>query len=82
MICSKSQEEHKEHLTRVLSILRKQKLYTKFKKCKFWLEQVLGHVITKEGIFVDPSKVEVVVNWTRATNVHEIQNFLGLAGYR
>jgi hypothetical protein len=83
LIYSKSREEHEEHLSTVLSILRKHKLFAKFKKCEFWLEEVtfLGHVISKEGISVDPSKVEAVVNWARPTSVHEIRSFLGLAGY-
>jgi hypothetical protein len=64
LIYSKSREEHEEHLSMVLSILRKHKLFAKFKKCEFWLEEVtfLMHVISKEGISVDPSKVEAVVN--------------------
>jgi hypothetical protein len=41
----------------------------------------LGHVVSSEGIFVDPNKVEAVLNWSRLTNVVEIRNFLGLAGY-
>jgi hypothetical protein len=41
----------------------------------------LGHVITKEGIVVDPGKVEAVVNWVRPSNAHEVRSFLGLAGY-
>ena len=41
----------------------------------------LGHVISAEGIFVDPRKVEAVLKWERPTNVTEIQSFLGLAGY-
>ena len=43
------------------------------KKCEFWLDNVtfLGHVVTKEGIAVDPGKVEVVVNWVRPSNAHE-----------
>jgi hypothetical protein len=41
----------------------------------------LGHVISAEGIFVDPGKVEAVLKWERPTNVIEIQSFLGLAGY-
>ena len=58
-------------------------MYAKFKKCKFWLESItfLGHVISAEGIQVDCSKVTVVQEWKRATNVREIQSFLGLAGY-
>ena len=63
--------------------MREKKLHAKFKKCKFWLDQVvfLGHVIFEAGIFVDPSKVEAVVDWARPTNVSEIRSFLGLTGY-
>jgi hypothetical protein len=58
-------------------------LYTKFSKCEFWLDKVifLEHVVSKDGISVDPKKVEAVVNWERPTSVHEIRSFLGLAGY-
>ncbi|KAL5564091.1 hypothetical protein UlMin_027255 [Ulmus minor] len=41
----------------------------------------LGHVISKDGVFVDPSKVEAVSNWPRPTTVTEIRSFLGMAGY-
>jgi hypothetical protein len=41
----------------------------------------LGHVISKDGVAVDPSKIEAIVNWQRPTNVREIHSFLGLAGY-
>ena len=67
LIFSKSMEEHEEYLRIVFQILREKKLYAKFKKCEFWLDQVvfLGHVISKAEIFVDPGKVEVVVDWAR-----------------
>ena len=83
LIFSKCQEDHEEHLRIVFQILREKKLYAKFKKCEFWLDQVmfLGHVIFKAGIYVDPSKVEAVVDWARPTNVSEVKIFLGLAGY-
>ena len=41
----------------------------------------LGHVVSKEGIFVDPKNIEVVVAWERPTNVTEVRSFLRLAGY-
>ena len=83
LVYSRSREEHEEHLRIVLQTLRKNRLYAKFKKCEFWLEQVafLGHVITKKGISVDPGKIEAVSDWPRPTNVHEVRSFLGLAGY-
>ena len=44
-----------------------EKLYAKFSKCEFWLREVqfLGHVVSNEGIKVDPSKIEAVLNWDR-----------------
>ncbi|XP_028052786.1 uncharacterized protein LOC114257213 [Camellia sinensis] len=50
------------------------KLYAKLKKCEFWLHEVefLGHVITKEGVSVDPHKIEAIVNWPTPTNETEI----------
>ncbi|XP_057528592.1 uncharacterized protein LOC130807408 [Amaranthus tricolor] len=65
LVYSKSREEHQEHL-----------------RCKFWLEQVafLGHLISKEGISVDPAKVEAVRVWSTPRNVTDIRIFLGLAG--
>ena len=58
-------------------------MYAKKEKCEFWLLEVkfLGHVVSKEGISVDPVKMEAVLNWVRLRNVCEIQSFLGLAGY-
>ena len=58
-------------------ILRERKLYAKLKKCEFWLNQVvfLGHVISMDGITVNPNKVEAVVNWDRPTNVSEVRSF-------
>ena len=58
-------------------------MYAKFSKCEFWLEQVafLGHVVSKDGIQVDPKKIEAVADWPRLTTVTEIRSFLGLAGY-
>jgi hypothetical protein len=58
-------------------------LYTKLSKREFWMKQLafLGHVISKGGISVDPSKVQVVLSWNAPTSVSDIRSFLGLAGY-
>ena len=63
LVYSKSQEEHEEHLRLILDRLRDEKLYAKFKKCEFWLDQVsfLGHVISGNGLAVDLEKIKVVV---------------------
>lgn len=52
--------------------LEDRKLYVKLKKFGFWLESIsfLGHVVSNDGILVDPKKVEVVVNWAQPANVH------------
>lgn len=83
LIYSKSTEEHERHLRTAMQTLREHKLYAKFEKCAFWLEQVqfLGHVISKEGISVDPAKVEAVLKWRPPTTPTKVRSFLGLAGY-
>ena len=71
------------YLRVVLEILKEKKLYAKLSKCRFWMEEVklLGRVVSQGGIVVDPSKIEVVMNWKKLTMVTEIKSFLGLAGY-
>jgi len=83
LIYSKSVQEHEQHLRVVLEKLRAHKLYAKFSKCEFWLEKVafLGHILTAEGVAVNPEKVKVMSNWQQPTNVSEIRSFLRLAGY-
>ena len=83
LIYSKTKEEHVAHLREVLEVLRRERLYAKFSKCAFWLQEVqfLGHLVNREGIKVDPSKIEAVMNWEVLKTPTEIRSFLGLAGY-
>jgi hypothetical protein len=83
LVYSRSEEEHEEHLHLALQKLRENRLYAKLSKCEFWMKQVafLGHVISKGGISVDPSKVQDVLSWNASTSVYDIQSFLGLARY-
>ncbi|NHW17272.1 reverse transcriptase domain-containing protein, partial [Escherichia coli] len=78
LIYSKSQNEHEDHLRTVLEMLRKEKLYAKFSKCEFWIREVklLGHVVNKEGIKVDPAKIESVMKWETPRSASEIRSFL------
>ncbi|GKD94904.1 putative reverse transcriptase domain-containing protein, partial [Tanacetum coccineum] len=64
LIYSKSKEEHEVHLRLVLELLKKEKLYAKFSKCVFWLQEVhfRGHVVNQNGIHVNPSKIKAVKN--------------------
>nr|GEU90122.1 putative reverse transcriptase domain-containing protein [Tanacetum cinerariifolium] len=83
LIYSKYKEEHEVHLRLVLEFLKKEKLYAKFSKCEFWLQEVhfLGHMVNQNGIHVDPSKIEAVKNWKAPTTPSEIRSFSGLIGY-
>ena len=83
LVYSCSSEEHLEHLRILLQTLRERRLTAKLSKCQFWLDRVafLGHVISVEGVSMDPKKIEVVVNLNPPKNVSEVKNFLGLAGY-
>ena len=58
-------------------------MFAKFKKYEFWLEEIsiLSHIISGQGIFVDLSKVEDVLNWKAPKSIMEVRSFLGLAGY-
>jgi len=66
-----------------LNILKQEGLYAKFSKCEFWLREVqfLGHVVSNEGIKVDPAKIEAILNWERPRTPTEVRSFMGLAGY-
>ena len=83
LVYSRSEDEHSDHLRTVLQTLRDHKLFAKFSKCEFWLRSVafLGHIISFEGIRVDPQKTEAVRNWPRPISPTDIRSFLGLAGY-
>jgi hypothetical protein len=80
---SKSKKEHKEHLRSMLLQLHDHQLYAKFSKCEFLLSEVqfLSHVISLEGISVDPGKVQEVLDCKPSRTVHQVRSFLSLASY-
>ena len=57
-------EEHDEHLQIILQVLREHKLYVKFSKYEFCKDKIpyLGHMISKEGILVDPDKIKAIID--------------------
>ena len=83
LVYSKDAQKHEQHLRIVMETLREKKLYAKLSKCNFGLKEVsfLGHIVSVEGIRVDPIKIEVIINWKPPRNVTEVRSFLGLAGY-
>ena len=80
---SRTERDHADHLRIVLQTLRDHQLFAKFSKCEFWLRSVafLGHIISGDGIKVDPQKIDAVRNWPRPVSPSDIRSFLGLAGY-
>ncbi|GKD93559.1 hypothetical protein Tco_1373396 [Tanacetum coccineum] len=78
-----NKKEHEEHIKAILKLLKKEELYAKFYKCKFWLPKVqfLGHVIDSQGIHMDPTKIKSIKDWASPKTPTDISQFLGLAGY-
>lgn len=83
LVYSHSEQEHVGQLRQVLDVIQQQKLFVNRKKCNFGCKQVeyLGHVITKEGVAVDPKKINAMVEWLMPRNIKELRGFLGLSGY-
>ncbi|GJP67944.1 hypothetical protein CLOP_g24702, partial [Closterium sp. NIES-67] len=83
LIYSRDMKQHVEHLRRVFEILRRERFYVKMSKSKFALEKVqfLGHMVSAQGVHVDPKKIEAVRTWKTPENVKELQQFLGFANY-
>ncbi len=83
LVYSKSPEEHEQHLNTVLSLLQRHQLYAKQSKCEFGVTQTefLGHIVSADGISVDPVKVAAVKDWPVPSTVKHVRSFLGLANY-
>lgn len=83
LIFSTTLQEHKEHVRKALSILKDNELYAKASKCSFFQESVefLGHIVDKDGLRMDPSKLKAIEEWPSPKNVSELRSFMGLANY-
>jgi hypothetical protein len=83
LVYSKTKEEHVQHLRMVLQVLREHQQYAKLSKCSFYQRHIhyLGHIISEEGVVVDPEKVQAIQEWPALRNVAEVTSFMGLAGY-
>ncbi|GAU22915.1 hypothetical protein TSUD_377270 [Trifolium subterraneum] len=80
---SKDWNTHLTHLNEVLELLSHNSLVANKKKCFFGQTKVeyLGHMISEEGVAVDPSKITSVMQWPQPRNVKGVRGFLGLTGY-
>ena len=78
-----NKNDHMGNLRVMLHVLKENQLFAKYRKCEFWLRSValLGHVIYRGGVEVDPRKTKAVKNWPRPLALTDIRSFLGLAGY-
>jgi hypothetical protein len=83
LIFSKSREEHIKHVKQVLDVLRKEQLFLKLSKCEFGKTSLiyLGHIVGGGELKIDPSKVKVILEWPKPSNVTEVRSFLGAAQY-
>jgi hypothetical protein len=83
LIYSASLSDHVHHLRAVLDRLRSHQLYAKMSKCTFAQKEVeyLDHIISKEGVATDPTKICIIKQWPSPENTTQLRAFLGLTGY-
>ena len=82
-VYSRNETEHLEHLKQVLTVLKLHCFVANKAKCKFGCKQIdyLGHIISGEGVAVDPGKIRCIMEWPEPKNVKGVRGFLGLTGY-
>ncbi|GJP31878.1 hypothetical protein CLOM_g15523, partial [Closterium sp. NIES-68] len=83
LIYSKTREQHLKDLEAVFQRLQQHRLITKGSKCEFLKQELefLGHVISTEGIRIDPKKLRAIQEWKPPTNLQQLQSFLGFVNY-
>ncbi|GJP33387.1 hypothetical protein CLOM_g17931 [Closterium sp. NIES-68] len=83
LIYSRSREQHLKDLDAVFTLLHKNRLITKGSKCDFLKQELefLGHVVSTEGVKIDPKKIKTIQEWKPSTNLKELQSFLGFVNY-
>jgi len=83
LIYNSSMVEHLSHVRAVLTLLHQHRLFVKKSKCEFGVQSIayLGHVISAQGVAMDPAKVKAVEDWPQPRSARAVREFLGLAGY-
>ena len=77
LIYSNNPMEHKKHVCEVLRCLRENGLYACLDKCRFSEDTVeyLSFILSKDGLKMDPSKVQTIQDWPEP---HKVNHFLAL----
>lgn len=83
LIYNKSWKDHVQHVDMVLKLLEEKKLYAKISKCFFGVQEVeyLGHIVSHEGVKIDPNKIKGIKEWKIPTTLKHLQGFIGLTRY-
>ncbi|GAU11620.1 hypothetical protein TSUD_346120 [Trifolium subterraneum] len=83
LIYSSSWHDHLQHLNKVLEMLQANTLFVKLSKCSFGVNEIdyLGHIVTGQGVTMEKSKVQAVLDWPTPGNIKQLRGFLGLTGY-
>ena len=83
IIYSKTAEEHLEHLSKILKILKEKQLFGKLSKCDFFKTKIdfLGHVVSEKGVETNPEKVRAIQEWPEPTDLKTLLGLLGICGY-
>ena len=66
-----------------MQVLREKHMYAKFSKCGFFKDRIqyLGHVASKDGIYIDPEKIKAIIEWSVHKNVTDIRSLMGITRY-
>ena len=83
LVYSPNWNQHLDHLRITFELLKQHQFFLKLNKCVFGKQELeyLGHIISSQGVKVDISKIQAMLEWPRPTNVSELRGFLGLTGY-
>ena len=83
LVLSKNEEEHIAHISKILKIIRKHRLYAKLSKCHVAKDELfyLGHVVGKDGIKVDPATLKIVMSWITPRDIGQLSLLLGLCNH-
>ena len=83
IVFSQNEDKHRKHLTTVFEELRRNRLVINGKKSEFFMEEIhfLGHIVSNNGVRMDPAKIEAIKSWPDLKTVHDVRSFMGLSSY-